>query len=71
MVENQAASDSRDNTDFASLDQCCYMRRATAEDGRLCWVLFNSDGDAELATDIRSDVFFYAHKRELKLVWLN
>lgn len=55
---------------FASLDGCCYMRRATM-DGRLGWVMYASDGDKIGFTEIRSEVFFEAARRELRLMLLN
>lgn len=55
---------------FASLNHCCYMRRATM-DGRLGWVMYASDGDKIGFTEIRSEVFFEAARRELRLMFLN
>ncbi|MDP9813856.1 hypothetical protein J2W42_006732 [Rhizobium tibeticum] len=53
---------------FAPRDHCCYMRKATI-DGRLGWVLIDSDGYIVLFTENRSEVFFEAFMRELTLVW--
>lgn len=56
---------------FAQLDQCVYMRKATTKDGRCGFALFDADGELEMFTENRSEVFFYAMQNDLTYVLLN
>jgi hypothetical protein len=64
------ASEQVDLTAFAPLENCCYVREATMN-GQLGWVLIDSEGECELFSEIRGDVFFYAAERELTVVQPN
>jgi hypothetical protein len=56
---------------IAALDRCVYMRQATTEDGKPGFALLDADGDLEMFSENRSDVFFYIAKHELTFVLLN
>ncbi len=47
------------------------MRQATTEDGTPGFALIDADGDLEMFSENRSDVFFYIAKHELTFVLLN
>lgn len=55
---------------FSSLNNCCYMRKATM-DGIEGYVLLDCDGEVEFFTDTRSSIFFHAAKHELVIVQPN
>lgn len=57
--------------DFSSLDQCVYMRRATADDDVSGWVLFDADGDVVLFSESRNVIWFHITTHDLTHRWLN
>jgi hypothetical protein len=52
---------------FASLDDCCYVRQSIVN-GRNGWILLDCDGEVEVFSEDRSQVFFYASKHALKVI---
>ncbi|QIG76697.1 hypothetical protein EVC28_073 [Rhizobium phage RHph_I1_23] len=57
--------------DFSQLERCRYIRRATTEEGRPGWALFDSEGELELFSENRSVIWFYITEHELVHRWLN
>ncbi|KAA3527064.1 hypothetical protein GOZ96_04825 [Agrobacterium vitis] len=70
MVERQSILTAEADP-FASLDHCCYMRHAVTDTGQSGYALIDADGELELFSANRSELFFYAAKHELKYVLLN
>jgi hypothetical protein len=60
-----------DTDAFSPLDTHCYLREARTEDGRQGFALIDSDGEIELFSEDRSEVFFYVMKHGLVFVNLN
>ncbi|WP_037069669.1 hypothetical protein [Rhizobium favelukesii] len=60
-----------DTDAFPPLEAHCYVRQAETEDGRQGWALIDSDGEVELFSENRSDVFFYAAAHEIRIVQTN
>jgi hypothetical protein len=50
--------------------QVGYVRQFM-EEGRDMWVLFDEDGDVVCSTENRSEVFFEAADREIRVMMLN
>ena len=56
---------------FERVADCVYMRGASTEDGKPGYALLDADGELELFSENRSDLFFYISKHELKFIVLN
>jgi hypothetical protein len=56
-----------DDPRFDPLDDCCYIRQGTMN-GRNGWMLLDCDGEVEVFSEERSQVFFYAQKHDMKVI---
>lgn len=60
-----------ERSEFKALDHQGYIRECTDMAGVPGWVLFDSDGEAILASPRKSDLFFEAAKQDMRVVQTN